>query len=177
MTQTQLRVAELPKNRPVAFSLRPDAVENSAIATQLGLLGLRKLSFKGTLHPAGKSDWRLEAQLGATVVQACVVTLDPVTTRLNEPVVRQFLAKMPETPDGEEIELEDDTIEALPAVIDLVEVMIESLALALPLYPRQDGAGIGQLSTTEPGATPLSDDDVKPFAALAALKDKLEKGQ
>jgi uncharacterized metal-binding protein YceD (DUF177 family) len=105
------------------------------------------------------------------------VTLDPVTTRLDEPVVRQFLAKMPETPDGEEIELEDDTIEALPAVIDLVEVMIESLALALPLYPRQDGAGIGQLSTTEPGATPLSDDDVKPFAALAALKDKLEKGQ
>jgi hypothetical protein len=55
MTQTQLRVAELPKNRPVAFSLRPDAVENSAIATQLGLLGLRKLSFKGTLHPAGKA--------------------------------------------------------------------------------------------------------------------------
>ena len=62
-------------------------------------------------------------------------------------------------------------------MIDLSEVMIESLALALPLYPRQDGAGFGQLSTTEPGAEQLSDEDVKPFAALAALKDKLEKGQ
>jgi hypothetical protein len=43
---------------------------------------VRKLRFIGTLEPEGAQDWRLTADLGATVVQPCVVTLAPVTTRL-----------------------------------------------------------------------------------------------
>ena len=67
--------------------------------------------------------------LGATVTQACVVTLAPVITRIEETVTRRYLADMPE-PEGEEVEMpEDDSAEPLPVIIDPGAVMIEALAL------------------------------------------------
>lgn len=172
-----LRVAELPQNRATAFELRPDAAALEAIAADMGLLGLRKLSFRGTVRAEGQDDWLLEGTLGATVVQPCVVTLEPVTTRIDGPVRRLYLADpSPILPEGEEIEMpEDDTAEPLGDVIDLEGVMIEELALALPAWPRAEGAGIGSVTVTEPGVTPLTEEAMKPFAGLAALRDKLGK--
>ena len=68
---------------------------------------------------------------------------------------------------------EDDTAEPLGDIIDLQGVMIEELALALPAWPRSEGAGIGSVTVTEPGQTPLTEEAMKPFAGLAALRDKL----
>jgi uncharacterized metal-binding protein YceD (DUF177 family) len=70
---------------------------------------------------------------------------------------------------------EDDTAEPLPAVIDLEEVLIEALALALPDYPKAPDAKLEQTVFAPDGKTPISDEETKPFAALAALKDKLGK--
>ena len=71
---------------------------------------------------------------------------------------------------------EDDTAEPLPEVIDLTEVTREALALALPLYPRAPGAELGEAVFAAPGTAPIRDEDLKPFAGLAALKAKLEPG-
>lgn len=173
---TRFRMSELPPSRAVTFELRPTPEENRAIADDLGISGLRKLSFKGELAPEGKKDWRLIAHLGATVTQPCVVTLAPVTTRIEEEVERLYLAHMPELPDDEEVEMpEDDRAEALPDMLDLQAVMTEALALALPLYPRAADAELGETVVTEPGKTPLKDEDTKPFAGLAALRDTLKK--
>ncbi|MGH1354079.1 MAG: YceD family protein, partial [Thalassovita sp.] len=163
-----LRVADLPQSKPSYFELVPDAAALSAIAQELDLRGLRKLRFKGKITATGDRDWLLEANLGATVIQNCVVTLEPVTTRLEEPVIRRFLAALPEqTEEDEEIEMsEDDSIEALGAEIDPAAVMIEALALHLPLYPRAEGAVLGETLHTEPGKEALSDADLKPFAGL-----------
>lgn len=168
----RLRVADLASRRETAFDLRPDAATMMALADELGLDALRKLRFAGRLIPDGRRDWRLEAVLGATVVQPCVITLAPVTTRIDEHVTRRYLADpAPILPEGDEVEMpEDDTIEALPAVIDIDAVMTEALALALPLYPRSAGAALGSLSVLPPGAAPLDDDRPNPFAALAALR-------
>ncbi len=170
-----LRVSKLSTKAPTRFERRPDAAQLSAIAAELDLLGLRKLSLVGTLEPEGRNDWRLRATLGVTVVQPCVATLEPVTTRIDEPVERQFLADFDDSqPTGEEAEMpEDDTTEPLHEMIDLDQMMIEALALALPLYPRAKDAAPADLSVTEPGKKVLSDDDVKPFAGLAALRDQL----
>jgi uncharacterized metal-binding protein YceD (DUF177 family) len=64
---------------------------------------------------------------------------------------------------------EDDSTEALPEVIDAVTVVVEALALALPLYPRAAGVELGEAVFTEPGLAPLREGDLKPFAALAGL--------
>lgn len=171
--KSQIRVADLPPSIPVEFDLRPEPEQNQVIAQELGLSGLRKLWFRGTLNPEGKRDWRLDGLLGATVTQPCVATLAPVITRIDEPVTRQYLAQAPQVSDDEEVEMPDDSVEELPAVIDLEQVMIEALALALPLYPRADDAAIAKISVTEPGKAPMTDQDTKPFAGLAQLRDKL----
>jgi len=171
-----LRIADLGAQGPTAFLLEPDARTRASIAAELGIPALRKLRFAGEIRPLGKSDWHLTATLGATAVQDCVVSLQPVTTRIDEPVQRTYLANPPEVPEADEIEMpDDDTVEALPAVLDLGAVMIEALALALPDYPHAEGVTPVSASFTEPGAAPMSYEDAKPFAGLAALRDKLGK--
>ncbi len=177
-----MRVADLPKGRTQSFDIAPDADSRAALAAELGIEALRKLSFRGTLAPLGRRDWRLTADLGATAVQACVATLAPVTTRIDTQIERRFLSDMPApselepTPeDGVEIP-QDDSEEPLGEIIDLARILHEALALALPDYPRADGAETMAAQAAPPGSAPLKDEDLKPFAGLAGLKAKMEKG-
>ncbi len=172
-----IRPDRLPERAATPFALTPDAEARAAIAEALDLTALRKLRFAGTLTPTGARDWKLTGGLGATVVQPCVVTFEPVTTRIDERVERLYLAGPLPLPEGEEIEMpEDDTVEELPDTIDLGAVMIEALSLALPLYPHADGAERVEISVTEPGKAAMSDEAARPFAGLAALRDKMGDG-
>ena len=173
-----IRIADLPARKPTGFDLTPDAATLTAIAADLDLSALKKLRFAGELTPMGRHDWRLTAHLGATVTQACIVTLAPVVTRIDEDVVRIYAAELPEFSAGSEVEMpEDDSVEPLTAAIDLGALMVESLALALPLYPRAEGAHLSQAIFTEPGAEPLTDEEARPFAGLKGLRDKLGKDE
>lgn len=175
LPKSHLRLADLATRKPTEFALVPTADERKAIAAELGILGIRKLRFAGALAPRGRQDWTLTADLGATVVQECVVTLAPVTTRLDEKLTRNYVADLPEI-EAAEVEMpEDDTVEALPETLDLAQVMIEALSLALPLYPRAEGAELSDAVFADPGVTPMTDDDTKPFAGLGALRESLEK--
>ncbi|MEM6303140.1 MAG: DUF177 domain-containing protein [Pseudomonadota bacterium] len=170
-----IRVSDLGANAQHRFALRPDATACIEIAATLGFTGLRKLNFEGLLRPMGRDDWALEAKLGATVVQDCVVTLEPVTTRIDTDVHRVF-ARDFEDPQEPEAEMpEDDAVQALGAWIDPEAVMIEALSIAAPDFPRKDGAELGQMVYTAPGAKAMTDADARPFAGLAELKTSLEK--
>ncbi|MFN3952928.1 MAG: YceD family protein [Pararhodobacter sp.] len=169
-TTMPLRVSELSARKAQAFQIRPDAAARRALAEALGLLALRKCDFRGTLAPEGRHDWRLEGRLGATVVQPCVISAEPVSTRIDVDVTRRFLRDMPE-PEATEAEIpDDDTLEPLGAVIDPGQVMSEALALALPDYPRAAGASLDAAGVPPPGAAPIDDTRPNPFAALARLK-------
>lgn len=175
-----LRVSDLAQRKPTRFSLVPEEATLSAIQSELELLGLKKLRFEGKLSPTGKTDWTLDATIGATVSQACVVTLAPVSTRLDSRVVRHFIADQSafaaEPNDDGEVEMDpDETREPLGGIIDLGEIMLESLSLALPLYPRIDGAELDSAQFAAPGTTPMQDEDTKPFAGLANLLKTGEK--
>ena len=158
--QSVFRVTDLSQRRATSFALSPDAGARAALAEELGLSALRKLTFEGSIDPMGARDWRLTGRLGATVVQPCVVTLEPVTTRIDAEVARTYLA---------EILSSSGISTSSPAGA----VMAEALALAVPLYPRADGVELGDAVFAGPGVTPLSDEAAKPFAGLAALRDKL----
>lgn len=171
---TALRLASLSRNAPRTFLIEPDANARALLARELGILGIKKLRFEGKLLPEGKADWHLAAHLGATVVQSCVATLNPVTTRIEDDVTRAYLTKFEEPEGGIELEMpEDDTAEHLPAVLDLATVMAEALALVLPPYPRAEGTDPVEAQVAAPGVVPLTDEAVKPFAGLAGLRDKL----
>jgi uncharacterized metal-binding protein YceD (DUF177 family) len=170
------RVSALPARKPTHFDIAPDKPAQALVAALLGISEVRGMHFKGEIRASGKHDYVLEARLVATVVQPCSVSLAPVTTRIDEPVIRRYLADYA-APEGDEVEMpEDDSSEQLPEVIDAGAVAVEALALALPLYPRAPGAELGEVAVAPPGAAPLRDEDLRPFAGLAALKGKLTGG-
>ena len=176
-TPTALRVADLSQTEPNGFALRPEAEALAQIAEELNLSALRKLSFSGSIKPLGKQDWQLDGKLGATVVQPCVVTLEPVTTRIDAHITRRFVHDF-ELPDEEEVEMpEDDTTEPLGQWIDPAQVVIEALALEVPEYPRKGDVELGQMVHAEPGQKPMTDEDARPFAGLGALRDALKKDE
>lgn len=161
--QTRLRVGHLNPRVPTPFDLRPDAQTRAAIAEELGLSDLPKLEFKGEIRAESGDAWEVTGQLKARVVQPCVITLKPVKTTLDEAVTRHFSPHVA-IPEGDEIEMPDDSIEPLSQFIDLSALMIEELTLALPEYPRADGATLGEDSVEDD--TP---DTRRPFAGLDQL--------
>lgn len=171
----KLRTASLSHGHPTPFLLTPEPDARKAIAQKLGLSALRKLRFEGDLSPEGRNGWRLQAKLGATVVQPCVVTLDPVTTRVDLPVVRVYSPQADTPAEGSETEMpQDDTLEMLTEVIDLGAVMVEALALSLPDFPRAEGADLDNTDVENPRAEPFEEEVNRPFAALQALRDKMD---
>ncbi len=168
-----LRTASLPTRKATRFDLKPDDATRAALAEELGITAIHALRLKGTLTPEGRQDFRLEAQLDAEVEQPCTITLAPVRTVLRETLLRRYLADVPE-PEGEEVEIPADDFEALPEVIDLGTVATEALALALPLYPRAEGAALEQAVFAEAGVEPLTDEALRPFAGLAGLAARLK---
>jgi uncharacterized metal-binding protein YceD (DUF177 family) len=101
--------------------------------------------------------------------------LDPVTTRLEESVIRVYVPLSEEPGENIETEMpEDVNVDPLGRDIDLIELISESISLALPTYPKSPNATLGDTRVTEPGKTPLTDEDIKPFAGLSALKAALE---
>lgn len=173
-----VRLADLPNRKRTHFSVEPDADGRSAVAETIEVKNIRKLRFEGDLIPLGKRDWRLEATLGATVQQACVITLDPVNTRIDETIERTYTSQFEETDEAETELVDEDTIDPMPETLDLVDVMLEALALSIPAYPRKSDAETGDAVFTEPGKAAMTDEDARPFADLAALRDSLEnKGE
>lgn len=172
-----LRFSDLSGRAPTLFDLKPEPDVLVQIAQDLDVLEVTKLRFWGDIRPIDRHDWQLRATLQASVVQSCVVSLAPVTTKLSEKITRTYVAHMAQPQEPEAEMPEDDSQEPLPAALDLIAVLSEALALALPLYPRANEATLNAARAksglhSEAEATPAPTATVKPFAALAALHQK-----
>ena len=167
-----LRVGALRRAGPFAFDVVAEPAEAEAVARLLGAEAVRKLRLRGALAPEGADGWRLDATLGATVTQSCVVSLEPVVTRIDAPVVRRYAPDATQASEFDPDAADEDEIDPLEAEIDLGLVAIEALALALPAYPRRPDARLEPAAIAPPGAAPLAEAEVRPFAALAALRAK-----
>ncbi len=165
--------AQLDQNGTHAFEAVAPAEACAIIAERLGAISISKMRFSFKLTPLPGQGWRLAGQVGATVTQSCVVTLEPVRTRIDVGVRRIYLQDGSAQAAEIEIDAEEmDDYDDLPEVLDLAEVAIEEIALALPSYPRAKGARLDGAIT---GAD--RDDREKPFAALAALRGKITDEQ
>ncbi|MDA0354504.1 MAG: DUF177 domain-containing protein [Proteobacteria bacterium] len=168
-------VAKLSPRKPTRFDITAPQEDLQKMAHFLDIHAVKAYKFKGEITPKGKHDFSLTGQLIATVEQACIISLEPVYTKITEEVVVTYLAKMP-IPEADEVEIpEDDTLEPLPETIDPTDVGMEALSLALPPFPRAPEARMNQAAFAAPGVEPLVDADVHPFAGLAGLVESLTK--
>ncbi|GMG81679.1 DUF177 domain-containing protein [Paralimibaculum aggregatum] len=171
-------VARLSRDRETPVELVPTDEENAALARFLDVVALAGVRLTGRMVPWQEAGWRFEGQLAAEVEQACVITLEPVRAHVDQPVERRYLPRADgATPDAaEETEVDDDAPDRFADRIDLVETLAEALALAIEPYPRAEGAELGRMVVGPPGTAPLTDEAMRPFAGLEALKRKLESG-
>lgn len=167
---------------PQTYSARANPVECEALAGRFDLLGIENFVVEAEINRWRKGV-RVKGTIRADVVQTCIATLEPVPDQISETFDRGFLPEhelVGDTKPGQEVEIEDDNeLGDLPDILgdtlDLGEIASESLYLALNPYPRAEGEEPLDLQAAPPGEVPISDEDVKPFASLAAYREKLEK--
>lgn len=171
-----VRVSSLAPSSEFSFDETPSPTELEAISEYLGIVSVKKMRFSGVIEPFGKEGWHLKSKLGASVTQECILTLEPVKTRIDLSFKRKYLPMSESFTSGSEVEIpEDIDVEPLTEVLDLGFVAVEQLMLELPEYPKAENALFEEHNIAPSGVKPLTDEDIKPFAGLAALKEKLQK--
>lgn len=152
--------------------IESDEVQRAAIAKLAALLALPRFAATVTLTKTGPTHYRLEYRLEADVVQACVVTLEPVPGTLARTFTRElhFIGTAARRPvETGEIDLsgadeeEPEEIESLH--YDLAGPLLEEFLLGLDPYPR--APGVEFIPAPDPAEATES-----PFAALKSLKSR-----
>lgn len=160
--------------------IRAEAEERAALAKRFGIVSVDRLEAQFALRreTAGVV---ARGHVSGNVVQACVVTDEPLPVRIEEDFAIRFLPEPRENAAGDdELELSEDecdTVFYTGGSIDLGEAASETLALGLDPYPRSPNAAA---ALREAGV--ISEEEVRqqaqqagPFGGLAALKDQFGK--
>ena len=128
--------------REALYPITATPPERAALARRFDLLSLDRLEAEIRLERLPRGMVRVSGRLLAELVQACVVSLEPVASRLAEEFTMLYGPGDP----GESlvIDYESDLVEPLDgSAIDIGEAVAQQLALALDPYPRADGASLG----------------------------------
>lgn len=146
-----------------------NAEERAALARRFGLLALDRLEARLRLDHGGESLIRVTGRFEAEVIQACVVSLEPVHNLLEEAF--SALYTLAPAPVEHDIVIDPETEEppepAGPRGIDLGEAVAQQLALALDPYPRAPGAKLAAIAANEASGGP---EENYSFAVLKTLK-------
>ena len=168
-----IRLDSMPTNGR-DLELIVGAEERLAVADELGITAIEKLEVK--LHAVRfNGGIRVAGRLWATAVQPSVISLEPVTQEIAEPIDRVFLPGGEKTYAGPAdaeifVDLDGDDLpdhfEGNEA--DLSGLIVETLALALDPYPRLPDETVGELPDDGDTEADL------PFAGLKVLKGDKE---
>lgn len=159
----------------VAIHVEANEAERKALADTWNILGVELLEADLQVARWKKDGVKVKGSIKAKVVQACVVTLDPVEALIEEDVESIFvpegsrLARIAANDTGEMV-LDPDGPD-IPDVftgdtIDIGEMVSEQVALAIDPYPRKPDATFGERIES----TDKDDKRPNPFAALKDWK-------
>ena len=151
--------------------------ECEALKDRLGIDKLQHLSAELGIRrngSGGRMKVRINGKLKAKITQTCVVTLESFDTLINAEFETTFDARSSEEEQDVDVDLqvEDPPEPIIDGIIDLGELISQSLALEIDLHPRKPGAE-SDLSIVDKGnhSVDKSHPDAEhPFAALQKLK-------
>ena len=167
-----------------ALEIAASEAERSALIRRFGFLGLPAFSARVTVDRRAGGQVVVEGRLRGKIVQACILTLDPVTQELDEAfriVFKQGLAEDRDPESGEAlVSAQVDAPEPLPGnLLDIGEIVAEQLSLAADPYPRRPGVKLEDVlpKPRHGGRQGRNEQRRHPFAGLAALRDKPRRGR
>lgn len=146
--------------------------ERADLARRFALVRVDSLSAVVTLVPEGQTV-RAQGRMAAQIVQSCAVSGEDLPVKIAEPIALRFVPPgTTDTPD-DELELDADQLDdiemAAQGSFDLGEALAQSLALSIDPFAVGPNAEAARRK-----AGLLDPDAAGPFAALAALKPKLD---
>lgn len=153
--------------------------ECAAVARALGIEACKALTATYSVSHLPKGRFSVQGAAKATVVQTCVVTLDPVELEVVEEISVEFwppdqLEASSSAP-GREVDVEalagEDPEPILHGQLPIGAIVYQLLAAGLDPFPRSADAA---LERTEARASEDEADATNPFAALRSLKGKTE---
>lgn len=147
--------------------LQPSAEQLGLIAERLELVDLPAFTADIDLRWEGAGETlRLAGRLIARVVQRCVVTLQPVSANIDYPFVERYLLERAETDEEILVSVDEELdLDVIPNEgLDIADIAVQHLSLALDPYPRHPDAEERGETEAEP------DMPTGPFAKLAVLK-------
>jgi hypothetical protein len=156
----------------VTEAIEASSAERAAVARRLGILAVDRLTAQLEIKGLGRDLVRVQGNWEAAVQQACVVTLVPVAENLSGVFEASYEAAGARRGAADfESEIVIDPEAADPADIlpeegiDLGELVVQELAVALDPYPRAAGAEV-----PERFRPPEVEEKEGPFSALMMLK-------
>jgi hypothetical protein len=154
------------------ITLEADAKERARIAQWAEVTAVEAFGAKVRLRKNSANRFSLDADLVADVVQACVVTLEPVKSRIEKHVHRELhLTHQIRRKPNEVITLgagagDDEAPEEIESLqYDVAGPLLEEFTLALDPYPRAPGVEFKAKAEAEPARE-------NPFAVLKSLKNR-----
>ena len=157
------------------ISLTPSAEIREKIAAWADIFGLQSLTATLQLSRLGDGFYAYDGHLEADVVQACVVTLEPVASHFERDFARRYRllparkGKVQFSVEEAVVDQADDETETIQSpFIDLAAPVLEEFSLGLDPYPRAPGAVYDEPEET--GREP----EGHPFAVLEQLKTPIK---
>jgi uncharacterized metal-binding protein YceD (DUF177 family) len=160
---------------PARVEIEAGADEREALARRFGLVAVASLTAEAELSRSGEAATAV-GRLRARVTQSCVASAEPVEAEVAEDFRVDFRPSPADARPEEEIELGEGELDIVfyeGGAIDLGEAVAQTLLLGLDPYPRSPAA---EAALKEAGVKSEEEARIEssPFAALAALKGKLE---
>ncbi len=180
------RMVDLDKlgTNGTALEISTSEAERAALVKRFGFLGLPAFSARVTVdrRPGGRVV--VEGRLKGQLVQACILSLEPVTQELDDAFRLVFAENVAEDRDPESgealLNAQTDAPEPLEGnMLDVGEIVAEQLSLTADPYPRRPGIKLEDVLPKPKGGARRSAPEQRrhPFAGLAALKDKPRRGR
>ena len=137
------------------------------LTDKLNVLEAKKASFSGTLKLQTETRVFLNAKVTAKLIQACSLTLEPIVTNISKKIWRTFSIESNKNTSTKKctFELNEKSFDhdIIMDDINLGEVLMETISLETPDYPKRSGASLHVTAMSSTNSN-------NPFSILTKLK-------
>ena len=158
---------QLKREIEYEFDLSCSKDDLNQLTDKLNVLEAKKACINGTLKLRSATQIFLKGRVTAKLIQPCSLTLEPIITNISKKVLRTFTVKteknIPIKKSTFELTKKSFDDDIILDEINLGEVLMETISLETPDYPKKSGAS---LSLTPLSSSPANN----PFSILSKLK-------
>ena len=158
---------QLKREVEYEFNLVCSSNSLKELSDKLNVLTAKKASINGTLRLQTEKQVLLSGKVTAKLVQPCSLTLEPIVTNISKEIWRTFSIESHKNTliKKSTFELTEKSFDhdIIMDQINLGEVLMETISLETPDYPKKTGASLHEIPISSTNSN-------NPFSILTKLK-------